>query len=55
MTDFKDAKKNEFEVEVDRVTRALERAVRDFKPVDAVLYAMRIDWLMGVNVFGTTA
>lgn len=55
MTDFKESKKNEFEVEVDRVTRALERAAREFKPVDEVLYAMRIDWLMGVSVFGTTA
>ena len=38
-----------------RVIRALERAVDDKKPVDEVLYAMRLDWLQGVYVAGTAA
>merc|ERR1711976_614429 len=41
--------------ELDRVTRALERAVDDYKPVEEVLYAMRLDWLQGVYVAGQTA
>ena len=41
--------------EADRVARTLERAVDDSKPVDEVLYAMRLDWLQGVYVSGTTA
>lgn len=40
--------------EADRVVRALERAVDDSKPVDEVLYAMRLDWLQGVYVSGAT-
>lgn len=41
--------------EADRVARTLERAVDDSKPVDEVLYAMRLDWLQGVYVSGATA
>ena len=41
--------------ESDRVIRTLERAVRDFKPVDEVLSGMRLDWLQGVTVSGTSA
>ena len=41
--------------ELDRVTRALERAVDDYKPVEEVLYAMRLDWLQGVYVAGSQA
>jgi hypothetical protein len=41
--------------EADRVARTLERAVDDSKPVDEVLYAMRLDWLQGVYVSGTSA
>ena len=41
--------------EADRVIRTLERAQTDFKHVDEVLYAMRLDWLSGIYVSGTTA
>jgi len=39
--------------EQDRVIRAIERALTDSKPIDEVLYAMRLDWLQGVYVTGT--
>jgi hypothetical protein len=35
--------------------RTLTRATEEGKPVDDVLYAMRLDWLQGVHVSGTTA
>jgi len=38
--------------ETDRVTRIFERAVDDKKPVQDVLYAMRLDWLQGIYVSG---
>jgi hypothetical protein len=41
--------------EADRVARTLERATQDKKPVEEVLYAMRLDWLQGVYVSGATA
>ena len=41
--------------EADRVIRTLERAQTDFKHVDEVLYAMRLDWLSGIYVSGVTA
>lgn len=41
--------------ETDRVVRTLERALTDKKPVDEVLYAMRLDWLGGVYISGQTA
>jgi hypothetical protein len=55
MTDFLDAKTLEFESETDKIVRALDRAVRDSKDVGDVFYAMRIDWLQGVQVFGNSA
>lgn len=42
-------------IEADRVIRVLERAVEDDKPVEDVLYAMRIDWLQGIYVSGTNS
>jgi len=41
--------------ETDRVIRTLERAVDDSKPVDEVLYAMRLDWLQGIYINGGIA
>jgi len=41
--------------EADRVIRTLERAISDTKHVDEVLYAMKLDWLQGIYVSGTTA
>jgi len=41
--------------ETDRVVRTLERARTDSKPVEEVLYAMRLDWLGGVYVSGLNA
>jgi hypothetical protein len=55
MADFKNAKILEYESETDKIVRALDRAVRDFKQVDEVFYAMRIDWLQGVSIHGTRA
>jgi len=40
--------------ETDRVARVLERAVEDKKPVEDVLYAMRLDWLQGIYVSGSS-
>ena len=45
MEDFYNAKMDEFESETDKVMRAIDRALRDKKPVDEVFYAMRLDWL----------
>jgi len=55
MQDYQDDREEALFRELDRVIRALERAVDDSKPVDEVLYAMRLDWLQGVYVSGTTA
>ena len=55
MTDFLSVKSNEFDDEADKVVRALDRAVRDYKPVGDVFYAMKLDWLAGVSVQGSTA
>lgn len=50
---YLDDRNNALDRESDRVIRALERAVSDSKPVDEVLYAMRLDWLQGVYISGT--
>ena len=55
MQDYQDDRNEALYRETDRVIRALERAVDDFKPIDEVLYAMRLDWLQGVYVAGDTA
>ena len=55
MQDYQDDREEALFRELDRVIRALERAVDDSKPVDEVLYAMRLDWLQGVYVSGSTA
>merc|ERR1712023_50789 len=55
MQDYQNDREEALYRELDRVIRALERAVEDSKPVDEVLYAMRLDWLQGVYVAGTTA
>lgn len=52
MTDYLADREEALNREADRVIRALERAVSDKKPVDEVLYAMRLDWLSGVYVSG---
>ena len=55
MTDYQNDREEALYRETDRVIRALERAVDDYKPVEEVLYAMRLDWLQGVYIAGTTA
>ena len=52
MADYLADREEALNREADRVIRALERAVSDKKPVDEVLYAMRLDWLSGVYVSG---
>ena len=55
MQDYLNDRNDALDREKETVDRALERAVADFKPVEEVLYAMRLDWLQGVYVMGTQA
>lgn len=55
MTDLYEAKLNEFETETDKIVRALDRALRDSKPIYDVFNAMRVDWLQGVSMMGNNA
>ena len=54
MQDFLQDRIDALAVETDRVSRIIERAVSDKKPVQDVLYAMRLDWLQGIYVAGNT-
>lgn len=42
-------------IETDRVFAIIERALIDSKPVEDVVFAMRLDWLQGLYTSGTTA
>ena len=55
MEDYKDDRDEALDREEEKVIRILERAVEEGKPVDEVLYAMRLDWLAGVYTAGQTA
>lgn len=55
MDDYKQDRIEALNREEEKVIRILERAVEEGKPVDEVLYAMRLDWLAGVYTAGTTA
>lgn len=55
MQDYLDDRIDALDRETDRVVRTLERARTDSKPVEEVLYAMRLDWLGGVYVSGLNA
>lgn len=55
MNDYHDDRIEALDREAEKVERILERAVEEGKPVDEVLYALRLDWLSGVYVAGTTA
>lgn len=55
MDDYYDDRVEALNREKDLVIRALERAVDEGKDVEAVLAAMRIDWLAGVYVIGTSS
>lgn len=53
--DYLDERLEALDREADRVARTLERAIDNQKPVEQVLYAMRLDWLQGVYVSGASA
>lgn len=55
MDDYQADREEALEREWNKVKRIIDRAVEEGKPVDEVLYAMRIDWLQGVYVGGQTA
>lgn len=55
MTDYELDREEALDREKDKVDRILERAIEEGKAVDEVLYALRLDWLAGVYVAGTTA
>lgn len=55
MTEFRDDRVRDMNVEAARVMRVLDRAVNDNKYVEDVFYAMRLDWLQGIYISGTSA
>lgn len=54
MTEFRDDRVRDMNVEAARVMRVLDRAVNDSKYVEDVFYAMRLDWMQGIYISGTT-
>ena len=55
MVEYLEDRKEALNRESTLVERTLRRAYEEAKPVDEVLYAMRIDWLQGVYVSGDQA
>lgn len=55
MAQYRDDRVEALDRESDLVQRTLTRAFEEGKPVDEVLYAMRLDWLQGVFVSGLLA
>jgi hypothetical protein len=55
MTEFRDDRIRDMNVEAARVMRVLDRAVNDNKFVEDVFYAMRLDWLQGIYTSGVLA
>lgn len=55
MDDYEEDRKEALVREKEKVIRIINRAVEEGKPADEVLYALRLDWLQGVYVGGTTA
>jgi hypothetical protein len=55
MVSYRDDRLEALNREEELVNRTIDRAYDEGKPVDEVLYAMRLDWLQGVFVSGLVA
>lgn len=55
MVSYRDDRIEALDREETLVLRTLDRAFEEGKPVDEVLYAMRLDWLQGIYVSGNAA